>query len=205
MKLKVCGMRDNNNIIDVSELNPDYMGFIFYNKSKRFVTGDIPIISNKIEKIAVFVNETIEKVKDILCKYDINTVQLHGNEDVKFCADLKKNNFKIIKAFSIDENFDFECLKEFDKSCDYYLFDTKGSYPGGNGYKFNWQILKNYKLIKPYFLSGGIGIGDTNDIIEFRKTKAGKFCFAIDVNSMYEIEPGIKNVKKIKNLISNLK
>ena len=147
MKLKVCGMRENNNIIDVSELNPDYMGFIFYNKSKRFVTGDIPIISNKIEKIAVFVNETIEKVKDILCKYDINTVQLHGNEDVKFCADLKKNNFKIIKAFSIDENFDFECLKEFDTYCDYYLFDTKGSYPGGNGYKFNWQILKNYKLI----------------------------------------------------------
>jgi len=205
MKIKICGMRDYTNIIDVSKLNPDYMGFIFYKKSKRFFKGDIPNISSKIEKIAVFVNERTDKIIETLNKHDINIVQLHGDENIEFCKELKKKNFTIIKAFNISKKFDFKYINKFNKYCDYYLFDTKGNYPGGNGFKFNWQILKSYNEVIPYFLSGGIGIEDANEIIEFSRTKAGRFCVAIDINSKCEVKPGVKNINKIKNLINNLR
>tara|TARA_Y100000385_G_C13044832_1_gene616969 strand:+ start:928 stop:1545 length:618 start_codon:yes stop_codon:yes gene_type:complete len=205
MKIKICGMRDYRNIIDVSKLNPDYMGFIFYEKSKRFFNGDIPNICSKIEKIGVFVNERTDKIIEILNKHEINTVQLHGDENIEFCKELKKRNFTIIKAFNISKKFDFKYINKFNKYCDYYLFDTKGNYPGGNGFKFNWQILKNYNEVIPYFLSGGIGIEDANEIIEFSKTKAGRFCVAIDINSKCEVESGVKDINIIKNLINNLR
>ena len=111
--------------------------------------------------------------------------------------ELKKQNIKIIKAFSINDEFDFESLKEYESVCDYFLFDTKGKLPGGNGTQFDWEILEKYTLNKPYFLSGGIGLEQVAKIKEFQKTKIAQNCIAIDVNSKFESEPGIKKEKEV--------
>lgn len=198
VKLKICGMKFSENILETAQLQPDFMGFIFYEKSPRFYLEEaIPEIN--VQKVGVFVNasegEIIEKIK----KYDLNLVQLHGNESSDFCKNLKENflvnklEVEIIKAFSVDENFDFGALITYEENTDYFLFDTKGKLYGGNGTVFNWQILKNYTLKKPYFLSGGIGIFEINQLKTFLKTPESKYCFAIDVNSKFEIEPGLKD------------
>ncbi|MDX2189781.1 MAG: phosphoribosylanthranilate isomerase [Bacteroidota bacterium] len=202
MKLKVCGMLDSLNIKELIQLSPDFIGFIFYNLSKRNATHILdPHFTNsippQIKKIGVFVDEEIIQIKKIVEKYHLDGLQLHGNELPQYCEEVKKSipGLNIIKAFGMDDQFDFETLNEYAKCCDYFLFDTKGKSAGGNGIKFNWNILTKYHLKTPYFLSGGIDLGDINDIIKMQKTQPQ--LYAIDVNSKFELSPGLKDLSKI--------
>ncbi len=197
MKLKICGMKYPENILEIANLKPDYLGFIFWEKSTRFFENTIPELPKSILKVGVFVDENLDKIILKVKQFKLDLVQLHGNESVLFCEKLKLNNIKIIKAFSIDSNFDFEVLNNYEQVCDYFLFDTKGKLPGGNGTTFDWNLLENYKLNKPYFLSGGIGLEEITKIKEFIKSDISKKCIAIDVNSKFEIEAGLKNEKEL--------
>ena len=202
MRLKICGMKLNT--AEVAQLRPDYLGFIFWKNSSRFFEGEIPKFPNSISKIGVFVDAEFEYIKKTVKKYQLHGLQLHGHESPEYCAEisseLKKTNQKvdIIKVFSIKEEFDFDILTSYEKVCDYYLFDTKGKLPGGNGYTFNWSVLKNYPSTKPYFLSGGIGLNNLDKINEFKKLPEAKYCCAIDVNSKFELQPGLKNIKELQ-------
>ncbi|MDP3313142.1 phosphoribosylanthranilate isomerase [Lutibacter sp.] len=208
MIIKVCGMRNSENIQSLLALKPDFVGFIFYKKSKRFV-NDFPKVDfpKEIKKVGVFVNETIEEVLRIVEEYKLECVQLHGNESPEYCWDLRRSELvseshriEIFKAFSIDENFNFNSTNQFEKSCDYFLFDTKGKEYGGNGIKFNWEVLQKYKGETPFLLSGGIS---KNDVLEIKKIKHIAFA-GIDINSGFEIEPALKNISDIKEFKNNL-
>lgn len=194
--LKICGMKYPDNILEVSQLLPDYLGFIFYEKSSRYFDGEIPEIPKSIKKVGVFVDAGFEEINSKIKKYDLDLIQLHGNETPEFCKNLKKEKIEIIKVFSVDDDFDFEILNEYENVCDYFLFDTKGKLHGGNGVTFNWQILDKYKSKKPLFLSGGIGIEEIEKIKTFNLP-----IFAIDINSKFEIEPGLKNVQLCKDAL----
>ncbi len=209
LKLKICGMKYPENIIDVAKLQPDYFGFIFYPKSKRNFDGEIPIISDKVKRTGVFVDTSIENVVEKVKKYRLSAIQLHGVENVKFCkklkVELKDTNIEIIKVFSVGETFDFSDLEDYQDVCDYFLFDTKGKEKGGNGIIFNWKLLEDYTSQKPYFLSGGIGLDAVENIKEFIKSDASKYCYALDVNSMFEDKPGMKNIENLNLFIQDLK
>lgn len=204
MKLKVCGMKYQENMTQVAALQPDYMGFIFYEKSLRNFDTFIPTLPESIKKTGVFVDATINDVIEKIEAHQLQAVQLHGNELPEYCKKLKSKHVEIIKVFSIEDAFNFEVLKPYEAVCDYYLFDTKGKLPGGNGYTFNWNILNNYPSTKAFFLSGGIGLNEMESIKEFQQSKASKYCFAIDVNSKFEIEPGLKNINELKIFKQNL-
>ncbi|QZK97713.1 phosphoribosylanthranilate isomerase [Flavobacterium psychrophilum] len=199
MKLKICGMKYPENILEVSTLLPDYLGFIFWEKSSRYFDLEIPKIPESIKKVGVFVNATLEEILLKIKKYNLNLVQLHGNESPEFCKELKKSTIKIIKVFSVNDDFNFSALEPFEAVCDYFLFDTKGKLPGGNGITFNWQILQKHKSTKPFFLSGGIGLDDIKNI-----KKLNLPIYAIDVNSKFEIEAGLKNIELLKSFKNNL-
>ena len=212
MKLKVCGMKYIENIQAVATLQPDYLGFIFYEKSSRYFEGEIPQLSKSIKKTGVFVDASIDYVLDKIKKHDLQTVQLHGEESPKFCVELRHAElvsasnesiiFEIIKVFSIKDDFDFNILKEYEDVVDYFLFDTKGKLPGGNGYTFNWEILKKYPSKKPFFLSGGIGLDEIEKVKEILKTNLP--IHVIDINSKFETEPGLKDLEKLKEFKTKL-
>ena len=225
MKIKVCGMRDAENISELIKLKPDYIGFIFYGKSKRFVTNFPEVeIPTSIKKVGVFVNEPIDTIIETVEENNLDAIQLHGNESPEYCNQLNKmvaernrsdNNeeiistplnrqIEILKAFSVDDTFDFTKTEAYQKVCDYLLFDTKGKEYGGNGVKFNWQVLENYNGELPYFLSGGISKGDSQKIMSFLSRQESKKCIGVDINSGFEIEPGLKNIKNIKEFKQNL-
>jgi phosphoribosylanthranilate isomerase len=203
MKIKICGLKFESNILGLSKLEPDYMGFIFWEKSKRLVTGSTPNLSQtKIKKTGVFVNANFEKIKDKVHAHKLEVVQLHGLESPEFCKKIKNLGIEIIKAFSIDEKFNFNILEKYELCSDYFLFDTKGKSPGGNGISFNWDILRNYKYKKKFFLSGGIGVESIDAIKKIKKLKLPLFC--IDINSRFELNPGKKNIELIKSFKKNL-
>jgi phosphoribosylanthranilate isomerase len=203
MKLKICGMKYPDNILEVGSLLPDYMGFIFWEKSARYFDGVIPDLPKSIKKTGVFVNESTEVILAKAQKYDLQAIQLHGQESVAFCQDLRENlkqaQIEIIKVFSVDDAFDFEVLKPFEAVCDYFLFDTKGKLPGGNGTTFDWKVLEKYPSSKPFFLSGGIGMEEMEAVKEILKTNLP--LHAIDVNSKFEIEPGLKNIELCRDAL----
>ncbi|MBD0726213.1 N-(5'-phosphoribosyl)anthranilate isomerase [Flavobacterium sp. L1I52] len=203
MKLKVCGMKYPDNMLEVGTLLPDYMGFIFWEKSARFFDGSIPTLPDSIKKVGVFVNESIENILDKIEKYNLQAVQLHGKESVEFCLNLKTqlaSSIEIIKVFSVADDFDFAALAPFENVCDYFLFDTKGKLPGGNGTTFDWKVLEKYPSKKPFFLSGGIGLDEMDAVNEILKTNLP--VYAIDVNSKFEIEPGLKNTEALQQCIT---
>ena len=205
MKLKICGMKYPDNILEVGSLLPDYMGFIFWEKSARYFDGIMPDLPKSIKKVGVFVNESTEVILAKAQKYNLQAIQLHGQESVAFCSDLKSKmdaSIEIIKVFSVSDSFDFRVLEAFETVCDYFLFDTKGKLPGGNGTTFDWKVLENYPSTKPFFLSGGIGIEEIKSIQEISKTNLP--IYAIDINSKFEIESGLKNEEKLKRFINNL-
>ncbi|WP_303318427.1 phosphoribosylanthranilate isomerase [Flavivirga abyssicola] len=219
MKLKVCGMKYEDNIIQVANLQPDYLGFIFYKKSTRHFNSNIPELPESIKKVGVFVNESLEDVIEQINTHQLQAVQLHGKETPEYCdalrhhaelvsASHKKNPkqvlVEIIKVFSIKDEFNFEVIKPYEDVCDYFLFDTKGKLPGGNGYTFDWDVLNQYPSTKPFFLSGGIGLEQIEDIKKFKQSKASKYCYALDVNSKFEIEPGLKSIEKLKEFRNNV-
>jgi phosphoribosylanthranilate isomerase len=201
MKLKICGMKYPDNILEVGSLLPDYMGFIFWEKSARYFDGVIPTLPKSTKKVGVFVNETAAIIAEKVLKYDLQAVQLHGKESVDFCQVLRNQlpkYIEIIKVFSIQDKFDFSVLEPFEAVCDYFLFDTKGRLPGGNGTTFDWKVLENYPSTKPFFLSGGIGLEELEAVKEITKTNLP--VYAIDVNSKFEIEPGLKKINDVRIL-----
>ena len=205
MKIKICGMKYPENIIEVATLLPDYMGFIFWEKSTRFFDGVIPDLPISIKKTGVFVNATQEEILEKVIKYNLQAIQLHGQESIEFCIALKEkinNRVEIIKVFSVIDTFDFEVLKPFESVCDYFLFDTKGKLPGGNGTTFNWKILEKYTSKTPFFLSGGIGIEELQTVNEILKTNLP--IHALDLNSKFETEPALKNKITLKEFQFNL-
>jgi len=219
MKLKVCGMKYEENIRKIAALQPDYLGFIFYGKSKRNFDGVIPELPKSINKTGVFVNATIDFVVDKVQQYDLQAVQLHGDESVEYIKELRqaklvsdshnliskqvRNDFEIIKVFGIKESFNFDILKPYESVVDYFLFDTKGKERGGNGITFDWTVLEKYPYTKPFFLSGGIGLEQLKELQKIRKTDLP--IYALDVNSKFEVKAGLKsveNIQRFKNEIS---
>ena len=196
MRLKVCGMRELENISALSELDPNYMGFIFWSESSRFVDKKTPPLDKKIIKTGVFVDATFDYILNKIKDHQLDAVQLHGQESSSYCKVIKDYGLKVIKSFSIKNTFDFNTLEDYENSCDYYLFDTKGKLPGGNGFTFDWKILNEYPSQKPFFLSGGIGVDNLNEIKKLVKTKLP--IHAIDVNSKFETAPGNKNIELLK-------
>lgn len=209
MKLKVCGMKYIENIQAVAELQPHYMGFIFYEQSKRNFEGIIPKLPKGIKKTGVFVNEPLEILISLVEEYQLEAVQLHGDESPQYILKLKeyftsnRYDLEIIKVFGVSDGFDFEKLKPYQNMVDYFLFDTKGKERGGNGLKFDWTLLQKYTLDIPFFLSGGIG---PHDMREVNKIKAsGLPVYALDINSRFEASPGFKEIKKVKAFKEALK
>lgn len=206
MKLKICGLKHPDNIQQVAEQNPDFIGFIFYDKSPRFVDDKklaklLKEMSPAIIKTGVFVNEDPLKINEIVSTYELGAVQLHGSETAELCSKFKKTGLTVIKAFGIREASDFDQIESYDGSCDYFLFDTKTKKHGGSGESFNWELLKFYSGKTAFLLSGGIGIGDIDEI---KNISHPQFA-GIDVNSGFEIEPGLKDIELIKKLTSKLK
>jgi len=205
MKLKVCGLKYKENIERIAQLKVDYLGFIFYPKSKRYVGEDfeMPLITSKTKTVGVFVNADVNYIIEKVNKYNLDIVQLHGDETADYCRLAKEQlkNIEIIKAFGVNEQFNFNTLNAYTNHCDYFLFDTKTKEYGGSGHHFDWKILEKYDDALPYFLSGGIGLKEAETI---KKEKTKLNAYAIDVNSKFEIEPGFKNVEMIETLINNL-
>jgi phosphoribosylanthranilate isomerase len=209
LSLKVCGMQQPGNMIQIAELQPDYMGFIFYDRSPRYFEEELPEIPANIKRTGVFVDATPGEILEKVSKYKLNAVQLHGEESAGFCKDLKaelqkkENSPELIKVFPVGENFDFQSLQAFEGIVDYFLFDTKTVLKGGSGKRFNWQILKKYTSNTPFFLSGGIGPEHGEAIIELKNhfSRIGKpgILYAIDVNSKFELKPGLKKIKELKD------
>ncbi len=196
MKLKVCGMRSPKNIINLAKIVPDYMGFIFWENSKRFVSNSTPDLGESVKKVGVFVNARLDYIKECIEAHKLKAVQLHGNETPEQCNELGEIDVEIIKAFTVQKKFDFSKILVYESVCDYFLFDTKGELPGGNGLHFDWNLLKDYPSKKPFFLSGGIGPNDCIAIASIIKLNLP--LYAIDVNSKFETKPGFKNIQSIK-------
>jgi len=200
MKIKVCGMRDTSNIQDLIKIPIDYIGFIFHEKSSRNIEK-IPniIISKNINKVGVFVNKSVKFILKKGKEFNLDYIQLHGNETPVFCEEIRKN-YKIIKAFNIAADFNFELLNKYENTCDVFLFDAFGKKPGGNGVTFNWDLLQKYQGKTPFLLSGGI---NETMATEIKKIKHAKF-IGIDINSGFEIKPALKNINKIKLFYNEL-
>ncbi|RYU95974.1 phosphoribosylanthranilate isomerase [Emticicia agri] len=205
MKLKVCGMRDAENIKALAELKPDFIGFIFYDKSPRFAGNQLDVevvqsIPREIRKVGVFVNATVDYILQSVKKYNLQYVQLHGNETPDFCKSLRLKGVNIIKAFRLDESFIFSQLNNYKPHVDFFLFDAKGDGYGGNGVTFDWNILKKYDNQKPYFLAGGISLENLDELSTITPKP-----YAFDVNSKFELEPGVKDIEKIAELIAKMR
>lgn len=200
LKTKVCGLRDKENVLQVAALKPDYIGFIFYEKSARYAGGaDLEFINelSGTKKVAVFVNATEKEIDSILTRYSFDAVQLHGNERPEFCETIRLKGVELIKAFGVDSSFDFNQLKAYGSVVDYFLFDTKTRLHGGSGRKFDWDVLDEYKENIPYYLSGGI------DKEAFRSASSLKDerLYCIDVNSCFELEPGVKSIPLLQTIL----
>ncbi|TRZ41469.1 phosphoribosylanthranilate isomerase [Robertkochia solimangrovi] len=208
MKLKICGMKHPANIKAVGNLNPDYLGFIMYEKSPRFFEGIIPELPDSIRKVGVFVNADIDSLLKSVKYYRFNAIQLHGNESPEYLAKLDAlllEEFgngvckpELIKVFSVIDRIEAKTISRYEQYSDFFLFDTKGLLPGGNGFTFNWSALDEYPSETPFFLSGGIGQQEIGQILEFLSSPAAAYCHAIDVNSRFESEPGMKIPEKLK-------
>lgn len=206
VKLKICGLKFPHNLKKVAMLKPDYMGFIFYKKSRRYMEDtlapqDLRTLPKKIKKVGVFVDADIDHVLRAAKAYRLDLLQLHGNESPEQCRLLKAEGFNIIKVFSIgEEAFDFTQLEPYKAHVHYFLFDTKGKQPGGNGITFDWSKLRQYDNEIPFFLSGGVSM----DNIQQLSALAYFNLHAVDVNSQFEIEPGIKDINKLQRLKDKL-
>lgn len=203
MKLKICGMKYNTQ--EVAALLPDYLGFIFYEKSPRNFDGDIPTLPEDVKKVGVFVDADIAFAKANIEKYNLDVIQLHGSESPEYIKDIKEvisSAVEIWKVFGIKDSFDFDRLTPYEGLVDAFLFDTKGKAKGGNGYTFDWSALKEYPSKTPFILSGGIGLEETENIKEILGTHLP--ILALDVNSKFEDEPGKKNVELLQTFTSEL-
>ncbi len=203
MKVKVCGLTNNQNLTDISALKPDYMGFIFYKPSPRDVSMiignlDLNSIPIEIRKVAVFVNASIKSILQVVERYRFDLVQLHGDESPGQCLCLR-STVGVIKAFRIGERLP-EHIHKYEGCCDFFLFDSAGKYCGGNGFAFNHKLLNGYRGNTSFILSGGISPSD----IDYLNSFNNPLCHAVDINSRFETHPGVKNVEQIKTFINSI-
>jgi len=200
--VKVCGMKEQHNIMQLLELPIQYIGHIFYKKSSRYAI-DTPNISlpTSIKKTGVFVNSELEEILQKVEDLSLTAIQLHGNEHPELAKILQEKGLEVIKAFGIDEEFDWKQLEPFMESVDYFLFDSKSPAYGGTGQTFNWQKLHDYPYKKPYFLSGGLSLENLEEALRFDDQRL----IGLDLNSKFEIEPGIKNIENIKLALKTIR
>lgn len=196
--LKVCGMRDAENIRAVEALGIDLMGFIFWPKSSRFVSELPAYLPRQAKRVGVFVDEEVEVVRRIAEAYGLDYLQLHGHETPDYCSQLK--DYRLIKAFNIATADDLADTKPYETLVDYFLFDTKGKSVGGNGIKFDWSVLADYHGTTPFILSGGIAPDDAGRIRQFHHPRLA----GIDLNSKFEDAPALKNIQKLKTFLIQL-
>ena len=198
-------MREPKNIEQVAQLGVDMMGFIFYPKSRRDVSYVLARsdADRKVCRVGVFVNDSIPEILDKIHSFSLNAVQMHGNESRELCEQLREANgdIKIIKAISVSNAGDIQKYKEYVGAVDYFLFDTKCKTVGGSGQQFDWQVLDEYDGDVPFLLSGGIGPEDAFRIRTFHHSQ----CVGIDLNSRFEIEPGVKDVEKLNKFLNEIK
>jgi len=210
MRVKVCGMTQLDQVRKLDEEGADFAGFIFYSKSPRYVGKHIKADQLKkaklrLGKVGVFVNAAYDDLLRQVDEYGLDMVQLHGDETPRFCEQVA-NYVNVIKVFRLGEDDPIDWLiRPFQDSCDMFLFDTEGAGYGGTGKKFNWEILKSATIDKIFFLSGGIEAGDTEKLNAFSKEPVAKKLFSIDINSKFEISPGVKDLAKVKGFIHGLK
>ncbi len=204
MKIKVCGLRDADNIKAVAALAPDYIGLIRYERSPRYVANieatRIDALPDNIIKTGVFVNESAENIQLLIDRYSLDAIQLHGSESADFAAAFK-NKVVVLKAFGVDADFDFERLKDYVGKVDFFLFDTKTAAHGGSGETFDWNVLGKYNLNVPFFLSGGLSI---DNIDQIAKIKHPQF-YGVDLNSRFETSPGVKDIQKLEKAFAIIK
>ena len=199
MIIKTCGMRDADNIRAVSELGIDWMGFIFWAPSSRYVSEKPSFLPTRQKRVGVFVDARIEEVRSKADEYALDLIQLHGNESPAFCERLKANSRQqLIKAFNIATQEDLEQTRPYEGLVDYFLFDTKAKMVGGNGTQFDWSVLSAYQGNTPFLLSGGIGPGDAEKVRNFHHPQLA----GIDLNSRFELSPALKDIEKLKQFIT---
>jgi phosphoribosylanthranilate isomerase len=205
LKIKVCGMREPHNIGELIACKPDFMGFIFYPRSKRYLQHPDRELFRKIppgvEKVGVYVDESTEKIREMAAFLELNLVQLHGDETPGDCSNLMESGIPVMKAFRISGSLDNEMMKDYADSCVFFLFDTSGSGFGGTGLQFDWRMLAGYRLSKPFILSGGIGPEDIAEILNIHHPAMA----GIDINSRFEIRPGLKDIKKVSEFMQSIR
>lgn len=215
MKIKVCGMREPDNIRALAKLPADMLGFIFYSRSPRYAGDKLAkwlakegyLLESK-KRVGVFVNAEVEDVLNHVHDFELDFVQLHGNESPEYCQLLRNlwettsmRKAKLIKAFHIDETFDFNEVSPFTPHCAYFLFDTKGKEFGGTGRQYDWKLLDKYQGVTPFLLSGGIGPEDAGAVLALRHPQL----YGVDINSRFEEKPGVKDLDKVAEFITALK
>lgn len=205
MIIKVCGMREAENIRKVAALGVNWMGFIFYAKSPRAVDGTLllqaDLLSAGQKRVGVFVNASVASLMEAANRYRLDYLQLHGSESPEDCYALQKRGYSLIKAFQVATSEDLERTKAYEGRVDYFLFDTKCESYGGSGRQFDWSVLEAYKGETPFLLSGGIRPNSVASIQAFHHPRLA----GIDLNSGFEIRPGLKDIEKLKIFIKQIK
>ena len=201
--VKICGMTDIDNISRILFLEPDYLGFIFYPKSPRYVVGrlrpeDLSIIPDSVKRVGVFVDASEVEIREAINAYGLQAVQMHGHEKPRLCARIRDIGVELIKAFHIEDEHDFETVWDYTEVVDYYLFDTKSPSYGGSGREFDWQLVLRQPLRTPWILSGGIS---PDNIVEAAQSGAAM----IDLNSKFESAPGIKNYDSLRGALDKIR
>ena len=210
MRVKVCGMTSTQQVHQLEEMGVEFAGFIFYPKSPRYVFKSMPAneikqIKGKINKVGVFVNTDADEVLRTVDQCGLYLVQLHGDESPRVCERIA-NYVSVIKAFRISDDDHIEWkVRDYYDAVDMYMFDTEGAGYGGTGKKFNWELLKEQNIRKPFFLSGGINPDDAESLKTFQKEAVVKDLFAIDINSKFEVMPGVKDMEKVRGFVEKLK
>jgi phosphoribosylanthranilate isomerase len=208
MRIKVCGMTQPDQLDVLAELGVNFAGFIFYPKSPRFALRQMTTSrikkENRLNKVGVFVNAGIDDVLQLVDECRLHMVQLHGDETAKYCERMA-DYVSVIKAFRLSDNDNIEwMIRPYMESCDMFMFDTMGAGYGGTGKKFDWGMLRDAEIGKPFFLSGGIEPGDEENLKLFAGEPVGRSLFAVDINSRFEISPGLKDMEKVTKFVSNL-
>ena len=209
MRVKVCGMTQPEQVAQLADMGVSFAGFIFYPKSPRYVFKHMTTTQirkeNNINKVGVFVNAPIEEVLHMVDECRLHLVQLHGDENPKYCEKIA-DYVSVVKAFRLSDNDSVEwMIRPYMDCCDMFMFDTMGAGYGGTGKKFDWSVLKDTIIGKPFFLSGGIEPGDEAQLREFEKEPAAKALFAIDINSKFETSPGFKDMDMVRGFVNNMK
>jgi phosphoribosylanthranilate isomerase len=206
MNIKVCGITQLKQLQQLDGLDIAFAGLIFHKDSPRYIGDkiskkDLKAADLDLKKVGVFVNAGYDEIMEAVDDYALDVVQLHGEESPDLCEELSEET-EVIKSFSIDGKTPVdELIAEYDEVCDYYLFDAAGKQPGGNGTQFDWKLISSSKIEKPFFLSGGIGPADIAKVKAFKHPDY----YGVDINSLFEKEPGVKDMALVLQFRQGLK